>query len=40
MIDPNEKIRFVELKAYNLKWPQFYIKAADEINEQDIYTKI
>lgn len=31
MIDPNEKIRFVELTEYNPKWPQLFADAANEI---------
>lgn len=31
MIDPNEKIRFVELTAYNPEWPQVFTDAANEI---------
>jgi GrpB-like predicted nucleotidyltransferase (UPF0157 family) len=31
MIDPNEKIRFVELKAYNPAWKQLFMTASEEI---------
>jgi len=31
MIDPNEKIRFVELTEYNPEWPRIFSDAAKEI---------
>ncbi len=31
MIDPNEKIKCVELIQYNPKWPQVFTDAANEI---------